>query len=195
MSDEYKPVSQEIHPDYNRQPGVVVVPGSNFANEMMKFEQFPSKYGNAPGNPYTYRPFPKMLYKAQTPPGGGAPKCMASPPDSAEFTNPQEFQRAEQQARKFTEQCQLVVNDDVEYSKARENGWCESPVDAVEWAQNRDRAIGEATAHRNYEDRNMSEAAQREIRAQIAEHGGEHQPEIIEKRRGRPKGSKNRPKE
>lgn len=187
MSEEYKPFNVENDPNYNREPGIVIVPGSNYANEMQKFEQWPSKYGANPGNPYRYRPFPKMLYRAQL--WSGIAKCMAPPPDPAEYADPREYERTIDMARKFTEQCQLIVKDEIEYQRARENGWCEDPVEAVEYLKRRERDRSNATAERNYDDRNMSEPAKREAAAAVAEAGGEHLPEIPEKpkkRRGRP---------
>lgn len=65
---ESRPFNIETHPDYNREPGVLIVPGSNFVKEVSKFEQFHTRYTagtNGPGNPYVYRPFPKMVYRAQ----------------------------------------------------------------------------------------------------------------------------------
>lgn len=187
MSESFKPFNPDSHPDYNREPGIVIIPGSNYANEMQKFEQFPSKYGNNPGNPYRYKPFPKMLYRAQL--WQGVAKCMAPPPDPLLFTDPREYERTQELARKFTDECQLVVKDDVEYQRARENGWCEDPVAAVEYLKGRQREVSNATAERNYADRNMSEKAKAEAAQAVAEAGGEHLPEIAEKpkkRRGRP---------
>jgi hypothetical protein len=186
---EFKPFSQETHPDYNREPGLVPVPGSNFSKEMAKFEQFHSKWtmGSSPGNPYTYRPYPKMLYRAQH--WNGKVCCMAAPPDPAEFRDPQEFNRAEEAARKFTERCQRIVRDATEHARAAEDGWRESPQEAVEYLLSRDRERSTATAERNWQDRNMSEQAKREIAAEIEAVGGEHLPEIPEapRRRGRPR--------
>jgi len=190
MSDEtlYRPRNQETDSLWNREPGIVVVPGSNYANEMQKFEQFPSKYGNEPGNPYVYRPFPKMVYKAEE--WKGKVACLAAPPDPAEFANPAEFQRTEEQARKFTDRCCRIVQDETDYLTARADGWRDSPSDAVVAGLERQRSIGTAAAERNYSDRSMGELAKREIAQRVADAGGEHQPEIPEtpiRRRGRPR--------
>jgi len=93
---------QESASAWNREPGIVVVPGSNYAREMAKWEQFPSKYGQ-PGNPYVYRPFPKMVYRAEL--WQGKPVCMAAVADPSSFPNINEFNRMEDLARKFTEGC------------------------------------------------------------------------------------------
>lgn len=181
--------SEENNPLWNREPGIVVVPGSNYAKAMEKFEQFPSKYGSSPGNPYVYRPYPKMMYRAEL--WQGKPCCMAAPPDSAAFAQPGEFQRAEQAARKFTDRCQIIVKDESERQRALENGYREHPDEAVAYLRQRQLDEGTAAAERHYQDRGMSEAAQAEAAAAEREHfdqEGAHLPAIPEKRRrGRPR--------
>lgn len=182
--------NEESNPMFNsRESGLVIVPGSNYANEMEKFEQFPSRYGGSPGNPYQYRPFPKMLYRAEF--WKGKAVCMAAPPDPLEYPNPSEFQRVEEAARRFSESCQLIVKGEVEYQRAMENGYRESPDEAVSYLLSRRAAQGQAAAERAYADRGMSEAAQAEAKAASVEHfdnEGEHLAAVPEKRRrGRPR--------
>jgi len=180
MSEEFRPFNQETDPNYNREGGVVPVPGSNLAKEMSKFEQFPSKWthGTAgPGNPYVYRPFPKMLYRAER--VDGQIKCGAAPPDPyAQWRDHRELERAQEAAERFTEKCQRIVRDEVEMSRAFEDGWRNSPQEAIDFVKGRDRAVSDATAHREFEDRNMSDAAKAEIRAAKDAVGGEHVPEV-----------------
>ena len=47
--------------------GFRINPDGQEAAELRKHEQFPTYYTGAegPGNPYRYRPFPKMLYRAE----------------------------------------------------------------------------------------------------------------------------------
>lgn len=196
MSNEIGPnefnVNQHTDPNWNREPGIVIVPGSNYANEVAKFEQFHSQYtaGTQPGRPYTYRPFPKMVYRAER--YNGAPACMAAAPDPLAFRDPREFDRAEAMAAKFNENCQRIVKDDREYQKAMEEGYRESLAEAIERLVAKDANTSLDTAHRNYEDRNMSEMAKREIAAIEAESGGDPVPEIPESPRrgpGRPRKS------
>jgi hypothetical protein len=189
MSNE-RPLSQ----DQNNAPkgGIAKVPGSRALQELAKFEQFHSEWTagtKGPGNPYVYRPYPKMLYRAEA--YNGKNVCMATPPDPYTFKTAPEYARAEESAKRFTEKCQRIVQDEVEHQKAAESGWRESPQEAVEYLEARTRAVSDATAHRNYEDRNMSDAAKREIADQVEAAGGEHQPEI-KRKPGRPKGSKNK---
>lgn len=171
MEDEalYSPKNQEQDPRYNREPGIQITPGSNYAKYMESFEQFPSKFGNSPGNPYKFREFPQMLYRAEK--FQGQVRCMATPPDSAEYTNMKEWEQHVQLAERFTKGCQLVVKDEVERSRAFELGWRADPAAAVEFALSRDRAAVRATAERNYEDRGMTDKAKAEKKAIEAEAG------------------------
>lgn len=178
-----RPVNQETRPDWNREPGIIITPGSNYANEMQKFEQFPSKYGQNPGNPYVYRPFPKMLYKAFR--RNGSLVCNATPPDPSLFNSPGEYARAEAEASRFTRECQMIVNSPEELSRAMESGWRESPADAVAHVKSVDRETSTAAAHREYEDRNLSEAAKREIATARAAHDG-HLAVVPEARLAKP---------
>ena len=171
----------ETAEDYNREPGIVVVPGSTYAKEMAKHEQFPSKYGSTPGNPYTYRPFPKMVYQAQV--WQGKVVCMATVEPNA-YVNPAEQLRAEEAARAYTERCQRTVNDQMEYQRALESGFRESPVEAVEYLEAKQRSIADAAAERNYADRNMGEKAKAEAAAEVKRafnEEGSHLPAVPEK--------------
>lgn len=192
MTDEYKAVNQTTDPRWNREPGIAVIPDSNFAREVSKFEQFPSIWtaGSQPGNPYTYRPYPKMLYRAQH--YQGKVCCMAAKPDEAEFKDPREFERAEEAARRFTDKCQLVVNDETERSRAMEQGWREDPDEAVSYLLGRDRAQGAAAAELNYADRGLTGGALKERQEALAEaHAeGHHLAEVpVKRKRGRPRRS------
>lgn len=167
--------NQETHPSFNREPGIAVIPGSPYAEYMARFES--TTTGGFPaGNPYTYRPFPKMLYRAQR--WQGAPACMAAPPDPLMFTNPGEFSRAEQLAQRFNEGCQMTVKDDREMQKAMESGWRESPTEAVAYLVQRGKDESLLDAHREYEDRNMSHAAKAELQAERDARGGDPVPEM-----------------
>lgn len=181
-----KGANQETHPEFNREPGIAVIPGSPYAKYMAQFESHPTG-GFPAGNPYTYRAYPKMLYRAER--WNGAPACMAAPPDPYAFSNPGEFARVEQQARMFTERCQMIVRDEREKQKAMESGWREDPAEAVAYLIARDKGIATLDAHREYEDRNMSEAAKAEVAEAKAALGGDPIPAMEEKRRGRPRKS------
>lgn len=173
--------------NWNREPGIVVIQGSNYANEMAKFEQFPNKYG-PPGNPYTYRPFPKMVYRAELFKGKVA--CGAAPADPSEYANANEFFRMNEQAERFTQKCQLTVKDEQELQRAMENGFRESPAEAVAYLEAKMRSEARASAEREYADRNLSEGARAEAADAVKEafNEGRHLPVVPEKRRrGRPR--------
>lgn len=177
----------ETNPLWNREPGIAVIPGSNYAREMAKFEQFPSHYtfGTQPGNPYVYRPYPKMLYRAEH--FNGKIACMAAPPDSYDFPDTRSYERADEAARRFTERCQKIVRDEREMQRAMEAGWRESPSEAVAYLEAKDEGRATATAERIYDDRRMSPKALAEADAVTEAVGGEHVPEIPEKLRRRRK--------
>lgn len=180
MSDYKPPIDQEKDPRWNMEPGLVLTPGSREVAEYARFEQHHSKYtvGTVPGNPYVYRPYPKMVYRAERYPGTGKLCCMAAPPDPAEFEDPRKAEHAQVLAQRFTEKCQLIVKDELEYSRAMESGYRDSAAEAVAHAEGREDKIGRETAERNYQDRNMSERAQREAEEVVAAAGGQHVPEI-----------------
>ena len=178
-------------PDRSR--GIQLNPGSEWAKELQKFEQWPTASAPRPGNPYQYRPFPKMVYKADKFNGKIASHAVVGP--QWEYKDADEYRRQEESAAKFTESCQRIVKDERELQKAYEEGYRGDPVEAVEYLKAKDRAISTATAERHYADQKMSEAAQREAAAADAA-SDEHVPEVPEKprKRGRPKGSRNVPK-
>lgn len=179
MPEEYKPTNPDTDELYNREPGVVIIPGSNYAKEMEKFEQSAGKYGSNPGNPYVFRAYPMMLYRAEL--YNGKACCMAAPPDPNAFASADEYRRKEEGAKSFSERCQRIVQNEGERTKAFESGWRESPAAAVAHLEGRENTKAVDTAVRQYEDRNMGEAAKAEAAAAVEEAGGEHLPEIPRK--------------
>jgi hypothetical protein len=165
--------NQEKDRRYNMEPGLIEVPGTPYAMEMAKFNK-----------PYQYRPFPKMVYRAER--RNGKIACMESTPDRYDFRDDRTYMLAEESARVFTERCQLVVNDEREYARAMESGYRESPQEAIQHCHDREDAFSKEVAHRNYDDRNLSEKAKAEI-AEAEAQAGEPLAVIAEKRRGRPR--------
>lgn len=183
--------TQNRRPEYNHEPGIIPIPGSPFMREVAKFEQSDTKWtsrehGCPPGNPYTYRPYPKMLYRAYR--EGGSPACLSAPPDPSEFGGKSDALRAaEEKAKRFNERCTLIVQDDTQHRRAAEDGWMEDPKSAVEWLIAKDKKLVLDAAHTEYEDRGMSDVAKRERAEALEANGGDPMPEIPEKRRGRPR--------
>ena len=193
--NEEVPKRQESDPNWNMEPGIALVPGSRLLTELAKHEQHPSRFtvGTAgPGNPYKFRMYPKMVFRAEH--IKGKAYCMAPPLERMDYRDQRQYEHMEEANRKFTERCQRIVKDEAEHRRAAEDGWCDGPQEAVEYLEARDLARSTATAERLHEDRSMSPAAQAEAAAQTEAAGGAHQPVIHAKprRRGRAKGSKNK---
>lgn len=139
-----------------------------------------------------FEPYPKMLYKANRHPQGG--KYYVS---LAEDELSLDRTRVLVDAQAFNRQCQLTVEDAEKEARAKKDGWCTSQAEALQWREDQDKRDAHAAAHRNYEDRNLSEKALAESKAREEAspvHMGEI-PEQPRKRRGRPVGSKNKPKQ
>lgn len=110
--------------------------------------------------PYQYQRYPAMLYKA------------IRTNDSGEIV----VRGTEQINRR----CQLIVNNEVEQQKAMESGWRTNPAEAVEFLKFQEKRASTEAAHRNWDDRNMSEASKAEAAAYEGE-SLEHVPEIPSK--------------
>ena len=167
-------------------------PESPHTKAMAEWEMYPSEWtigGLRPGRPYQYRPYPKLLYKAQRIPGNGKWSVAMDEPTFHGFTDSNEWERACQYAQRFTASCQRIVGDEAEHKRAKEDGWRDSPKESLEFCDALDKAVGDAAAERNYRDRNMGAKAKAESKEFEAATFG-HQPEIPEKpikRRGRHK--------
>lgn len=139
--------------------------GTEYAKEMAKWE--------------VRRPFsayPKMLYRTQQLPNGKW---------STGETNDALFGVHPGVAERWTSKCQLEVHNEQEERAKFDEGWRETPKEAMEHRERLERAIGDAAAFRAHEDRNMSEKAKEEAKAVEAEEFG-HVAEIPQKRTGRP---------
>lgn len=132
--------------------------------ELAKHEQFPSRFTPGdlrPGNPYQFRPYPKMLYMARQAIDGKWATA-AGEPSPLLWRDPNEWARQANYAATFTASCQRVVMDDDEYARAVDEGWRDSAHDALDFREALERAVGEAAAERAFSDRKMSEKAQAE---------------------------------
>lgn len=146
---------------------MVITPESAMGQELAKWNR-----------PYTFQPFPMMLYKAQDRPDGI--------PSVGEYLD-SVFGGVLGAAEAFTNRCQKIVQNEQELAAALEMGWRKTQKEAMALREAKDCARSTAAAHRAYEDRNMSEAAQAEARAveQSTEH---HVAEVPVKRGpGRPR--------
>lgn len=121
--------------------------GSAMRKEMDKWE----------GRPFVFRMYPKLLYKARE--HNGKFVCGIPFDDS------------------FALQCQRTVESELEEKQAKEEGWWDSPRDAIDHQIRILRDISNAAAERHYADSKMSAKAQAEAKA--ADDATEHQlPEV-----------------
>ena len=113
--------------------------------------------------PYVHKEWPKMVFRAIRKEGEGYWVVTGSDAIRAKT--------------------QKIVNDEFELQRAHESGWRPSPQEAIDFANKRFSDKSELEAARNYEDRNMSEAAKREAEefASSAEDPLEPVAEIPEK--------------
>lgn len=124
-------------------------PTSAYAEEMRKHEQHYGPFGE-PGNPYAYREYPTMLYKAKS-----------ANPHNAEFESVQ-------------------AHDDVERERYERQGFVYGgKAAAIEALQKQEREFAELAANRALTDRRMSEQAQAEA-ARVDESTVRHLPVIPE---------------
>lgn len=147
--------------------GVIITPQSELGKELRKWEQTHTQYSidengeSKPGNPYVYRPYPKMLYKANAL-ANGKPSCMAPAPQVWDFTSMDQYERALLTAETFTKSCQKIVKDEAAYAIAKGQGWAESPKDALELYEQQQQAIAQAAAEAAHAVQRMSEKAKAE---------------------------------
>ncbi len=156
------------------------------ARELAKFEQFPSDItvlaGKPPGNPWKFRPYPRMLYRAQRHPINGKWALFMDMPKRYDYPTENQWEMASEQARQFAAGCQRTVESEREHKAAREEGWRDSAKEALESKEQERIAAGDEAAARNFRDKGMSEKALAEVAEAEAAHFG-HLPEIPEKPR------------
>lgn len=144
--------------------GVVRTGESAYDKELNKWDT-PQRQGGM--RPDTYQPFPAMLYKAHQ-------------KDNGQWSVNDPFDE------NWSRRCQMIVRDDTELRRQMEQGWRQSPSDALEYAERLQRAIADAAAERHYADQRLSDSARREAAAADAA-TNDHVPDIAApKKRGRP---------
>lgn len=148
--------------------------------------------GLKPGNPYRLGNehgkagalYPRMIYKAaRVPPGlpgQGKFACSVAEPRRFGYRDDDEWNAAKQEAQRFTEDCYKVIEDEDAFLKHKGQGWCATPNEAVDLAEKERVKTGNTRAERNWEERNLSDAARAEVDAHDAEHFG-HQVDMPEK--------------
>ena len=167
--------------------GIVWSPASPYVKEMRKWEQFPSEWTvkSRPGNPYVFREFPKMLYKAQRQPNQQV-ACLLPYPDPYEFDRADLYQQEVLRRESFNRSCTKVVGNESEERIAKGQGWANSALAAMELHEAAEQAIGNAAAETAYQARRMSEQAREEYtHAEASTH--QHVTDVTGPKRGRPK--------
>lgn len=168
--------------------GVVINPESELGKELQRWEQFPVRLpdgSTAPaGNPYVYRPYPKMLYKAQIFRGGKA-SCFAPAVSPFGWTDPNQYQQALLEADAFNAACQKTVPDAGAHGIAKGQGWCESPEEAMAHYTAEQDALGRAAAEAAYSAQRMGEKARAEFEA-ASDASDVHVTDVTPAKRGRP---------
>lgn len=147
--------------------GIIITPESALGLELAKWEQFPSKITDAPGNSYVYREYPRMVYRAAL--RAGKIRCLDVAPDPFHFDKPAEYDRAILETERFNQQCQHVVRDDSEYIRALEQGWRNTPAEACAALEVKAQGIGDAAAEVAFQAQSMGAKAQAELKAADAD--------------------------
>ena len=138
--------------------------------------------GTQPGNPYVYRQYPKMLYKAQRQPNGQW-ACMMDTPMSWQFARMEEYSQAILLKESFDKACYKIVDDEGQERLAKGQGWSLSQKEAMDLHEREEQAMGDASAEMLYAARGMSDKANREIAA-AADTTHEHVVDVVGKRKG-----------
>ncbi len=170
-------------------PSIVINPHSDLGKELRKWEQHYSYLvppGTRPGNPYTYRPFPKMLYMADRGPNGQTTVVLPSP-SPWDYPDPNALAQAQNLQENWNRQHQRVVKDESEFLIAKGQGWAEGPGEALEAYEAKQQVIAEAAAQASFYAQRMSEQARAELEAAHAD-SSDHVVDVQPKRGpGRPK--------
>lgn len=145
----------------------VISPESEEGKELLRWEQWAQHWNGTtytPGNPYVFRPYPKMLYRAVVKDNGKA-VCMEPPPQPDFFEKSHEYDRAVRLNDALNKACQRIVQSEAEHLIAKGQGWCETASEALAAHEAEQQAIGTAAAERAYADQRMSAKAQAEAHA------------------------------
>lgn len=165
---------------------VVINPDSDYAKELRKHEQFPM-YVNGelmqPGNPYVFRPYPRMLYKAQDWRGQGKKMVTAPFVSPYGWADPRLYENALLEAEAFTKSCQRIVGSEREQQEAEKQGWCDTLQAALEYEERYQQAIAHAAAEAAHSVQGMTATAKREFE-EAADSTEHHVTDVVGKKKG-----------
>src|SRR4051812_47198882 len=97
--------------DEEAPPSLVINPHSELGKELRKWDQHRTHLvppGTNPGNPYEFRPYPKMLYRAQST-RAGQKACFLPTPSPFGFEKADAYQIALLEKETFDKSCQRIV--------------------------------------------------------------------------------------
>lgn len=175
------------HPLDDEAPASIVInPHSALGKELRKWEQHRTELvprGSNPGNPYVFRPYPRMLYRAQALPNGKT-ACMMPQPSPYEYQSASEYERACLLKESFDRLCQRIVPDEGAERIAVGQGWSLTAPDALARAEQEARAIGQAAAEAAYAASRMSDKAKAELSA-ADQTTHEHVTDVVGIKKGR----------
>jgi hypothetical protein len=148
--------------------GVIISPESELGKELQKWEQFP-RYNASnelipAGNPYQFRPYPKMLYKAFERPNGKI-ECLTGEPNARFFKDPTDYDFAMREAAAFNRDCHSIVKDAQAHEAAKAQGWRDTPQEAIAYLNGLKDDIARAAAEAAYTAKGMTEKARGEFDA------------------------------
>jgi uncharacterized protein (DUF4415 family) len=167
-------------------------PSGATSEELRKWEQHNTIYAMTPdgdfkpGNPYVFRPYPKMLFMAKTNPKTGKMSVGEVQPAPWLYTNMQDLERDTNFVEGFNRQCQKIVQNEDEDLKAQGQGWCEKQDEALRRAEKHYEDMAEEAARVHYQVARMGEKARAEFKEADAS-TSQHILDVKPKRkRGRP---------
>lgn len=182
----------ELPHDEEALGGIVINPNSELGKELRKHEQHRTELvprGTNPGNPYVYRPYPAMLYRAQRHPRTGKGSVVEVPPHPMHCKDDKDYERQCLETESFNRSNQRIVKDEFEAAIASGQGWCETPIAAMDRYEMDQIELGNLSAQAAYGVQKMSGKAKEEFA--MAEASSEHHVVDVvgtsKKRRGRPK--------
>lgn len=167
-------------------------PSTAYGQELAKWEMHHTRFTSDDAPPgranVPFAAYPRMVYKAIEHPKTKQMVCMAIQPNPLQFPTPQEYDIAVRATDELNRRCYRIVNDDVEFRNAQNDGWYESPALALAGHEDEHWAgVVEETARRHYSDQRMSPKAQAEAAAVDAstEHQVPDVPTELRKQRER----------
>jgi hypothetical protein len=143
---------------------IVISPESELGKELAKWEQHQTHYvgfGQSPGNPYVFRPYPRMVYKASLDPNGKA-LVLAPEPVRQRYLTDEAYFQAVAASDALTQANQRTVHSETEYEQARREGWREDPKAALAHYEQLQQEIATAAAEAAHAAQRMTSKAQEE---------------------------------